>query len=190
MKRFMILSALFVSALFIASCGEEKKQTYEENLKKRNFFYSVDKEKDSLLYNAAVEHFGKGFDYKLENVIAYREPYEEKIDTMYVYFDKLVQKNDTFYKSSAETNDQYPKFYKFIKKLERTEKTYVDTTDFVCFITAVNKVFDNIKKETKESYLSFFALIKDNDVSIYEGSIAKRANFSFYKKEYEYKEIK
>lgn len=200
MKRFMILSALFVSVLLVTGCGEEKKQTYEENIKRRMeygkngyAFVEYDENVDTLLSNAALKHFGRGFDYSIEDMAIHPQPYYEDIDTVYVYlntYPTLDAEYDTVPVYVARINDKYPTLYKYIKMLERTKKKYVDTTDVVAMVYSYNKIFDNVTKTSNTERLHFLITVSDNDVIVYDYDYSKPSNLSFYREENEYREIK
>lgn len=199
MKRFMILSALFVSALFIAGCGEEKKQTYEELLRSRianvsdhNGFVPMtyDKVADTLILKAALEHFGEGFDYEITDYGIHKLPYYEIKDTLFIYYDKYDNKYDTVDRYIARIRDGYPNICKYVKTLERTEKTYVDTTDIVAICYSSKKTFNSTTQKADMNCLNFIMLVRDNDIKIYEMEYDRPETFSFYREEYEYKEIK
>lgn len=186
--------------LFIASCGEEKKQTYEENIKSRMeygkngyAFVEYDENVDTLLSNAALKHFGRGFDYSIEDMAIHPQPYYEDIDTVYVYlntYPTLDAEYDTVSVYVARINDKYQTLYKYIKMLERTKKKYVDTTDVVAMVYSYNKIFDNVTKTSNTERLRFLITVSDNDVIVYDYDYSKPSNLSFYREENEYREIK
>ena len=187
MKRFTILAALFVSTLFLVGYITGDDKTYEEILRQRCkepiSLLDYDNVLDSLLYKADSNAL-TDFEHKILWLIVYTQPYNEDNDTVYVYQNYTYNGStiDTVSGVIAKVNDEFPESHKLLKKLEKTTKTYVDTSTVVMAVT-ISWYSSYFKRDT---YFKYYATVKGNEINLY----SEEQDKPFFRVEKTYREIR